>query len=299
MELLTCQWGGAATAQPLDISGALQWNPASISVFEGKILKVDLGLFYSSPKLYSTATEFDNVGQPTGNFFSGVTNDDRGVSPMPAIAMVWGNKDSKHTYGLSAFGISGFGVTFPESMTNPINMPQSMGGFGRIQSDYMLLQVGFTYAYQISETLSVGIEPTFNFARLELMPNPTANPTGAGYPSTNKASAIGYGAQIGLFYESETGFKAGFSYKTKQSFKDFEFKNSYLDNSTSTNDFNMGYPAIASFGLGYSLDNFDFAIDYRTIDYENTPGFSETGWSQTTSVKGFGWDNISINHNPK
>ena len=31
--------GGASTAQPLDISGALQWNPASISTFNSKILK--------------------------------------------------------------------------------------------------------------------------------------------------------------------------------------------------------------------------------------------------------------------
>ena len=29
--------GGASTAQPLDISGALQWNPAAISVFDSKI----------------------------------------------------------------------------------------------------------------------------------------------------------------------------------------------------------------------------------------------------------------------
>jgi len=26
--------GGAATGQPLDISGALQWNPAAITVFD-------------------------------------------------------------------------------------------------------------------------------------------------------------------------------------------------------------------------------------------------------------------------
>ena len=138
--------GGASTAQPLEISGALQWNPAAISVFDSKIIKFDLGFFYSSPELYSTVPEFDSFGNPTGNFYSGNTKDDRGVSPMPALAMVWGKENSKHTFGASAFGISGFGVTFPQSTTNPINMPQSMGGFGRVESDYMLLQVGFTWA---------------------------------------------------------------------------------------------------------------------------------------------------------
>ena len=143
--------GGAATAQPIDISGSLQWNPASISTFNGQILKLDLGLFFSSPKLYSIVPEFNNLGQPTGNFFSGSTDDARGTSILPSIAYVWGKEDSKHTFGASAFGVSGFGVTFPESMTNPINMPQSMGGFGRIESDYILLQIGLSYAYEITD----------------------------------------------------------------------------------------------------------------------------------------------------
>lgn len=287
--------GGAATAQPLDISGALQWNPASISTFDDKIIKFDMGLFFSSPQLYSTVPEFDGEGQPTGNFFNGTTEDDRGVSPMPALAMVWGKEGSKHTFGASAFGISGFGVTFPESTSNPINMPQSMGGFGAIESDYILLQIGFTYAYEISERFSVGIEPTMNYATLELMPNPTANPSQtAGYPSTDKATALGFGAQFGVFYDSGKGFKAGASYKTTQSFGDFEFDNTYLDGSTGTNDFNMDYPAIYSLGLGYSLGNVDLALDYRMVDYENTDGFSTTGWTETASVAGFGWENISI-----
>lgn len=286
--------GGASTAQPLDISGALHWNPASISAFDDKILKFDIGFFFSSPELSSTVPEFDASGQPTGNFFSGTTEDDRGVSPLPALAMVWGREDSKHTFGASAFGISGFGVTFPESTTNPINLPQSMGGFGRIESDYILLQVGLAYAYELSDKFSIGVQPTFNYATLELMPNPTADPSSAGYPSADKSTALGFGAQFGLFFDSGTGFKAGASYKTTQAFGDFEFDNAYLDGSTGTNDFNMDYPAIYSIGLGYSMGNIDMALDYRLVDYENTDGFSTTGWTPTASVSGFGWENINI-----
>ncbi len=234
------------------------------------------------------------MGQPTGNFFSGTTEDDRGVSFLPNLAYLWTKEGSKHTFGASAFGISGFGVTFPESMTNPINMPQSMGGFGMIESNYMLLQVGFTWAYEFAEKWTIGFQPNFDWASLELMPNPTANPTMAGYPSTNNASAFGFGAQIGLFYDSGTGFKAGLSYKSTQSFNNFEFENTYLDNSTATNEFNMDYPAIYSVGLGYSRGDFDLALDYRLVDYENTDGFDITGWTPTGQVRGFGWQNISI-----
>ncbi|MFD0862912.1 OmpP1/FadL family transporter [Sungkyunkwania multivorans] len=286
--------GGAATAQPLDISGALQWNPATISSFDGTILKLDAGFFFSSPELSATVPEFDNTGQPTGNFFSGTTKDDRGVSILPALSLVWGKEESNHTFGASAFGISGFGVTFPENMSNPINAPQSMGGFGRIESDYALLQVGFTWAYKVSDKFSIGVAPTFNYASLELIPNPTANPNQSGYPTTDKASALGFGTQFGAFFDSGSGIKAGVSYKTKQSFSDFELENTYLDNSTSTNDFNIEYPAILSLGMGYSKGNFDLAIDYRTVFYENANGFSTTGWTQTASVAGFGWKNISI-----
>lgn len=297
--------GGAATAQPIDISGAIHWNPATLTAFNNKELKFDLGLFFSSPELTSSLPP-DMLG-PGAPGVSGSTMDDRGVSPMPALAMVWGKPDSKHVFAASAFGISGFGVTFPEESnnplsgsfnpldsSNPINYPQAAMGFGHIESDYMLLQIGLSYAYKLSDKFSFGVQPNIDYAVLELMPNPTASPTLAGYPSTNKASAIGFGVQFGLFYDSGSGFKLGASYKTTQSFGDFEFDNTYLDSSTGTSEFNMDYPAILSFGVGYSGGDFDLALDYRNVNYENTDGFSTTGWTQTGSVAGFGWDNISI-----
>lgn len=281
--------GGAATAQPVDINGALQWNPAAISAFDKRILSVNAGLFFSSPVLYSTA--------PTpGGPMSGVTKDDRGVSVMPALAMVWGKKNSKHHFGVSAFGISGFGVTFPESNSNPINMPQSMGGFGRIQSDYQLLQVGLTYAYQVTEQLSVGLAPTLNYASLKLAPNPLSSPSPTlGYPVSDKGTAFGIGAQVGIFYNSGMGIKLGASYKSPQSFSSFDFENTYLDGSNAPNvKFKMNYPAIISAGIGYSKNKIDVALDYRFVNYKNTAGFKEKGWTNTAAVAGFGWENISI-----
>ena len=138
---------------------------------------------------------------------------------MPALAMVWGSADSKHTFGLSAFGISGFGVTFPQETSlpmgannkpnaswnpndsNPINFPQNMNGFGHIESDYMLLQIGAAWAYEVTDNLSIGVQPTINYAALELAPNPLSSPSMTlGYPTSDKATAIGYGAQFGVFY---------------------------------------------------------------------------------------------------
>jgi long-chain fatty acid transport protein len=281
--------GGAATGQPLDINGALHWNPAGISAFDTKVFSANAGLFFSSPELSST------VPTPLGSM-TGVTKDDRGVSLMPALAMVWGKKNSNHTFGISAFGISGFGVTFPESTTNPINMPQSSGGFGRIESDYQLMQVGLTYAYNISDKFSIGIAPTFNYSALELAPNPLASPNPTkGYPVSNKASSLGFGGQAGLFYNSGMGFKFGISYKTEQSFGDLKFTNKYLDGSSAPEvKFKMNFPAIFSAGIGFSKNVIDFALDYRLVNYEKTDGFEAKGWTSTASVAGFGWENMSI-----
>lgn len=281
--------GGASTAQPLDINGALQWNPAAISAFDQRILSVNAGLFFSSPALSSTVPTSEGP-------FSGVTKDIRGVSVMPALAMVWGKKNSKHTFGISAFGISGFGVTFPENNRNAISMAQSAGGFGRIQSDYQLLQVGLTYSYKISEQLSIGFAPTFNYSSLELAPNPLSSPNPAlGYPVSEKATALGFGGQFGIFYNSGKGIKLGASYKTPQTFGSFDFNNKYLDGTTAPNvKFKMNYPAILSAGIGYSKNKIDAALDYRFVNYESTEGFKAKGWTNTASVAGFGWNNISI-----
>lgn len=286
--------GGASTAQPLDISGALQWNPATMAAFNHRMIKLDIGLFYSSPLLSSTVPEFDNLGQPTGNFLSGNTHDSRGPSPMPALAMVWANNDSRHSFGVSAFGVSGFGVNFPENPLNPINAPQNMGGFGTIESNYLLLQIGLAYAFEITDELSVGIQHNLNYGNLKLMPNPTSEPTAVGYPSTTATDSWGFGEQMGVFYNGKSGLKLGISYKTKQLFRDYEFKNTFLDESTGSNSFDMDYPAIFSSGIGYSNDLFDLAADYRRVFYSSTNGFKDEGWNNNASVKGFGWDDISI-----
>tara|TARA_R110001583_G_scaffold84281_3_gene221835 strand:+ start:2095 stop:3486 length:1392 start_codon:yes stop_codon:yes gene_type:complete len=313
--------GGASTAQPLDISGALQWNPATISTFDNKIIDFNIGAFFSSPELSGSLPagamwQADQYypGQPASPAVSGITEDDRGVSPMPALAMVWGKEDSKHTFGASAFGISGFGVTFPLDNnspvdgqgnpnpnfnptinSNPINYAQAANGFGHLESDYMLLQVGVAWAYEVTENFSIGVQPTVNYATLELAPNPTASPNANGYLVSDKASAIGYGAQFGVFYNSPGGIKIGASYKTVQKFGDLKFENTDLvDGSTSENNFNMDYPAVLSLGLGYSTSLIDLALDFRQVDYENTQGFEEKGWTQTGSVAGFGWKNVQI-----
>jgi len=283
--------GGAATAQPLDINGALLWNPASLSKFDGQILSFNAGLFFSDPSISSTV--------PTQNGpFSGTTGDDRGVSVLPALAYVWGKDESKHTFGISAFGVSGFGVTFPESQDNPITMPQSSGGFGHIESDYALLQLSFAYSYQLTDKISLGIQPNFNYATLEIGPNPLAAPSQTlGYPNSDKATAFGIGAQFGLFYDSGSGLKIGASYKSKQIFNDFSFNNTYLDGSEAPDvDFNILIVDCEGYLETFYFENVEFfktldkiileADEIERCDYEKVfAEFKKQGFTQIEKIK--------------
>ena len=112
---------------------------------------------------------------------------------------------------------------------------------------------------------------------------------------SDKATAIGFGAQFGIFYASEGGVNLGVSYKTTQSFSAFDFKNTYLDGSAAPNvDFTMDYPSILSLGIGYTADVVDLTVDFRSVNYSCTEGFEAKGWTQTGSVQGFGWNDVYI-----
>ena len=126
-------------------------------------------------------------------------------------------------------------------------------------------------------------------------------------PVSESASSIGYGGQIGLFFDSQNGFKLGASYKTKQFMSDYEFDSKYLDGSEAPSpNFTMNYPAIYSIGVGFSKGIIDLAVDYRYVDYEKyrrIPGKwmgncdasnFKTREIPTGAVNGFGWQNMSI-----
>ena len=314
--------GGAATAQPLDITGAIQWNPASLSTFDRSILRLDIGAFKGTPTLYSSLPA--NAMWEGSPPVTGQTESELGYNPMPALAFAWGNPESRSTFGISMFGVSGFGVDFPQETnlpadssgnpnpnwnpndSNPILYPQNLMGFGHLKSSYMMMQISFTWAFEVTDRFSIGLQPNFNYEALELAPNPLAVPSRTkGYPISDSASAIGFGGQIGLFYDSPSGFKIGASYKTQQYFDEFDFKSTYLDGTDADNvKFTMNYPAIYSIGLGYSKGSWDIALDYRYVDYEGTEGFEDSGWQisqegpttgfPTGAVNGFGWQNINV-----
>lgn len=304
--------GGAGTALPTDVLGSLQWNPASIIAFGQTEIGLSVAYFTAAPEVYSKVSQPDGQG---GFFtFEGTTEDDLGASPLPTLGAVFKKPDSKFAIGVSAFGISGFGVdyaqttnlpgnpNFDPTSSNPLLYPQNMQGFGHLNSEYQLMQLGITGAYELADGLSLGLAPTLNYSSLLIQPVPISAPAPEkGYPIGERASALGFGFQAGVFYQTEIGLNFGLAYKSTQWFQDFEIEGKYADGTEApVTNFNMDYPSIVTAGAGYMGEMFDVAVDYRLINYENTDGFEKTGWViaengyPTGAVAGFGWKNVNV-----
>lgn len=317
---------GAGMAAPQDALTALHWNPASIFAVPGRTLDLSLQLMMPSGSLQSTVQTgaFGQVPSPAGGMMpfpwadlDGTTDSEAGPFPIPSIGYSYSSPDSKFAYGLSALGVGGFGVDYVLSPSNlatgtlPANAilsaQQANGGigFGAIESTFMLLQISPTFAYRLTDQISIGVAPTINMASLELSVMPAAapqmflnpmDPSGTSflalYPDAPAEWATGFGFQVGLYGEFET-FNASVSYKSNQAFSDFEFEPTTPGAENFT--FQLDYPAILSAGVAFTgLDGLLLAADVRYIDFENTVGFDKTGFGPQGQVLGFGWNSITV-----
>ncbi|HMB91943.1 MAG TPA: outer membrane protein transport protein [Rhodothermales bacterium] len=296
-------WAGAGTANPQDALGALHWNPASITTLQTSSLNASLQLLVPTGTLSSTADpNAFGPGFPSARM-TGSTSSEAGPFPIPALGFVYVPPASRWTVGVSAFGVGGFGVDYASQSGNPLTTPQPPGGYGMgpISSEFQLLQVSPTVAYRLTEHVSIGVAPTLNVSMLEVNPFPTAVPDDANgdgfmsYPGTDQESAFGYGFQVGVHLQNLNGFHLGASMKSTQQFDDFTFASKDEMGVNRTFSFNLDYPMILSFGVGYSgLDRFEFATDVRYIDFKNTEGFGTAGFDQTGAMTGFGWNSILV-----
>lgn len=295
-------WSGAGTANPQDFMSALYWNPGSITRFDGT--RVALGIQFLMPTSdLNSSVDAGAFGPQFGPpvDMAGLTESEAGPFPIPAVGFVKNLRDSPITYGISTFGVGGFGTDYALG-TNPINSPQAPNGmgFGAIYSEFSLLQVSPTVAYRLSDQFSIGISPTINYAMLEVSPFPAGIPddaNGDGFPtysSVPRTGTFGVGLHAGLYFESDTGISLGASFKSKQNFSDFEFDAVDELGADKSIKFGLDYPMMISGGVGYTSGRFAAAADVRYIDYENTKGFDKTGYNQFGAVQGFGWNSIMV-----
>ena len=302
---------GAGMAAPQDALVPVHWNPAAIAFSKENRLDVSIQFMQPTGSISSSvdAGAFGPLGPPAT--LVGSTDSDAGPFPIPSLGYVRVMPDSRFTFGLGAMFVGGFGVNYAASSflapaPNPILTPQAGTGeglgFGSIESSFALLQVNPTVAYRLSDRVSVGFAPTIDYALLNVTPFPAAapvpldpsNPQSAVYPDGPRAGAIGFGFQAGLHAQVRPGLSTGVSFKSPQWFRDFEFESEEIAPGSNF-AFNLDYPMIVSAGIAYSgVDRLLLAADVRYVDFENTDGFSETGYNEFGEVQGFGWKSIVV-----
>src|SRR5215475_2286899 len=121
---------GASTAAPIDASGALYWNPATISGLPGSSLDFGVEMLYPQTRLASNYSP--NVFGPGAPpvLLSGSDRGDNGIFAVPSMAWVYRPEDSQLSYGIGVFTVAGFGTNYRADPTNPILSPQPPLGLG-------------------------------------------------------------------------------------------------------------------------------------------------------------------------
>ena len=273
--------GGTATAMPIDASGALLWNPGSISALKKN--EMTFGLELIQPH--------SQVAHSTGASTKGET----GITPAPNMAFVWSTSPkSPFTYGFGMAAVGGAASLYPHD-TNPV-----LAAHGR-SATVAVLQVTPTVSAQLTEQMSVGVAPIIDLASLNLNPmslgrgpSASANPPLETYGTRY---VWGSGFQIGALYDFQNHVKAGFMFKSPIWAEKLYFTGTANSNSASQN-FQLNLPMTLSAGVSYDgIRDTIIGMDVRYLDYANTAGFDK-GINMTKGgvVEGLGWESVfSIN----
>jgi long-chain fatty acid transport protein len=292
--------GGASTAAPLDATGALYWNPATLAGLPRSEIDFGLEILYTTSVVSSAvAPGAFGPGLPAEPL-AGATRGDAGAFPLPSFGLAYRPEESPLTYGLGVYAVGGFGSNYPASLTNPILTAQPPRGFGlgAISSELLILQVAPAVCYQVTDHLSVAISPTLDLATLTLDPAPFAAPDIVnGFPNFPSAthSRIHWGAgfEAGAYYALDQDWHLGTSIRSPQWFETFRYHTTTPAGLPRTIKLRFDYPLIVSAGASYAgLERWLFALDVRWVDYADTKGFGPAGFDATGAGTGLGWDSV-------
>jgi long-chain fatty acid transport protein len=250
---------GAGTALPLDATGALFWNPASITDLKSSEVDINADLVLIDAELSSSLAP-NTLGPglpPLPLAGSSQTTADKAF--LASIAWAHVPKDKKWAYGVYAGHIGGFSFDYKNNGRNPITTPPPpLGlGVGEIFTTYTLIQVSPTLAYRVTNHLSVAVAPNLDFSILKADPFPFTSPDDANhdgfptFPQSNRERAFGGGVQGSLYYKMST-WQVGFSLKSPQWFQSFDFEGRNELGAPRSFKFTLNYPMILTAGIGYS-----------------------------------------------
>jgi long-chain fatty acid transport protein len=292
--------GGVAVATGIDATGALYWNPATMSGLDGTQVAFGVELLYPQSRLASSfAANTLGPGAPPVPL-SGSDRADNGIFPLPSGSLVYKPEGSPWTFGVGVFEVGGFGVNYPASFVNPILTPQPPNGIGlgSIFSRLEVLEIAPAVSYQVTDHLTVAVSPGLDLADLQADPAffapPIGPPASPSFPiGTHTRWHWGAGVQAGVYYTMDDGWRLGAGLKSPRWFETFRFTSTDATGHPRNFSFDADLPMVASIGAAYAgLDHWLFGTDLHYIDFSNTSGLGTGGFAPSGAARGVGQRSI-------
>ncbi len=287
--------GGAAVAAPLDVTGAINWNPATISGLPRSQIEIGLGLVLPTETVSSQAFGL-----------SGSTQAEPGATPVPNMSFIIKDECSPLTWGLGIYGVGGFSSNYRASSlsdpasANPIFTPQPPNGVGvgRVYTNAEIYQIAPAVSLALTDHLSIGVAPTIDVALVQADPLLFAPPNFVqGSPTYGPGDGTrftwGGGFEVGAFYTTDYCWNFGVSYKSTQWFEPLRFNSNDQLGEPVFDKVNIQLPQFVSIGTAFTgWKRTVYALDVRFVDYSHAEGFGGSGFRPDGSVIGLGWRNV-------
>jgi len=224
---------------------------------------------------------------------------DADLSVIPGVAISHKIDDNWYV-GIGMWGTAGMGVDYRDAK----QVPGQDSGNMHMVTNLQLMQFGLSLAYTQSN-FGIAVTPIVQYGSLDInYQDMQGKNVGDGV-----AQDLGYGANLGAYYDFSNGFKMGAVYKTKI---DMEYKHQL---SRATQPFvdagifpqamgdHLEQPAQAGVGISYEYLNNTFAFDYKQIYWSDAKGYKEFGWDDQDMIalgyqyKQDGWSfRLGYNH---
>jgi long-chain fatty acid transport protein len=247
---------GGAFMATADNPSAIYYNPAGITQLEGH--NVQFGtLFYLG--IY---TEYEGSGPNAGVKL----DNDPEVLPVPSLHYVFSPENSKLSYGLGIYAPFGLAMEWPDTAPfAPFALSAAI--------DYVTINP--VVAYQITDTLSLAVGPTFNISQAELQ-TAFAGP-GTRFKFDGDDTSLGFTAGLRWQPSEQWAFGAVYRSATKMNYDGTASFSAPLGASFASSA-SVEIPQIIGAGVSYRPTpkwNIEFNIDWT--DWESLDSVTIAG----------------------
>lgn len=294
--------GAAAAGNVQDLAGSMSRNPANGVLFDGMSASLGLGL------LLPRITASSSVGALGLN---GANESSIRKVPAGSCAFFWRPAGSLVSYHALALGEAGLALKLDQSFANPILTPQAgapdnpfggrFGGFGTVTARYNLIRMPLGLAFA-SGRWAVGASVGPALSRLQFSPAAFTAPDDANgdrlatYPTVRGFDyRWGFGGQVGVRYKIDHRWALGASYTSGIAFPSFSWPVTDERGRPRTASFTLDRPQTVSAGASYRpVASTLFVSDLAWINYADTTGFANTGYTPTGALAGLGWRDVLV-----